>query len=93
MKHVGGLLFGIDDNWVDVVAGCDVDAEDVWDDAIVDEIEVERFEVVEDVVETENCAWACAFAYFGGSLAVTYTVYWPCDASARRVNWSWYAPV
>jgi len=48
----------MDDNCVVVVAGCDVNAEDVCDVVIVEELEVERFEVVEDMVEavTENCA-------------------------------------
>jgi hypothetical protein len=37
------------------------------------EIVVDAMEVVE--AETVNCACTCTFAYLGGSLTVTYTVY------------------
>lgn len=75
----------IDDDCVDVVASWDVDIvlelegiEDV-DVDIVEELEETEVpvDVIEDVVdaETENCICTCAFAYFGGSFAVTNTVY------------------
>ena len=60
-----------------------MEVEDIDDVTIVEGLEeVERFDVVEDVVdvelveaETVNCACTCTFAYLGGSLTVTYTVY------------------
>ena len=53
MKHVGGLISERDDDCSVVV-----DSGEVEDVTIVEELEVERFEVVEDMVEaeTENCA-------------------------------------
>ena len=74
----------------------DVDCLDVVE--VVEMLEEVAVEIVVDVVgvveaETVNCACTCTFAYLGGSLTVTYTVYRPWAASTRRVNWSRYAPV
>jgi len=79
---LGKLLVGMDDDCVVVVAGWEVEIEDIDDITIVDEleeVEVPSFDVVEDSVEaeTENFACTSTFAYFGGSLTVTYTLYWP----------------
>jgi hypothetical protein len=80
---VGGLLPVIDDDCVDEIASWDVEIvlelEGIEDVDIVEELEETevRVDVIEDVVdaETENCICTCAFAYFGGSFAVTNTVY------------------
>lgn len=73
----------MDDDCVDVVASWDVDIvlelesiDDVDNVEELEEIDV-PVDVIEDVVDarTENCACTCALAYFGGSVAVTYTVY------------------
>ena len=73
----GSVEFAVGVWGVEEVVSVEV-AEEVW-------VEVERFAVVEEEVDvvdvvlveavTENCAWAWAFEYFGGSVAVTYTVY------------------
>jgi hypothetical protein len=82
------LLVGMDDDCVVVVVSWEVDValevEVVDDVTIVEEPEeVERFDVVEDVVdvevvaaETENCACTCTLAVgHAFEHAVTYTVY------------------
>ena len=73
----------MDDDCVVVVVGWEVDVvlevEGLDDVTIVEEPEeVERFDVVEDVVEakTENCACTCTLAVgHAFEHAVTYTVY------------------
>jgi hypothetical protein len=73
------LLVGMDDDCEDVVAGWGVEVvvtvEPIDDVEAVDGLV--EVEVVVDVVEAEtvNCACSWAFAYLGGSLTVTYTVY------------------